>query len=59
MVKHILKDGTQVNDISGVVITQEQFPLVYRIIDKIGRGEKYETVRTSNKCSYIPEMQKP
>lgn len=40
MVKHVLKDGTVVDDISGVVITKEQFPKVYEILQKI--GERYE-----------------
>ena len=40
-VKHVLKDGTVVDDIRGIVITQEQFPEVYEIINRI-MGEGYE-----------------
>lgn len=35
MVKHVLKDGTEVDDISGLVINPEQFPRVYEILKKI------------------------
>jgi len=35
MVKHVLKDGTEVNDISGLVINPKEFPRVYEILKKI------------------------
>ena len=35
MIKHILKDGTEVKSIRGVVISQAQFPQVYRVIEQI------------------------
>lgn len=38
MVKHVLKDGTVLDDISGIVITREQFPEVYKILGKY-KGE--------------------
>lgn len=41
-IKHVLKDGTVLEDISGIVITREQNPEVYRVIEQIrkkGSGE--------------------
>ena len=34
-IKHILKDGTALDDISGIVITREQNPEIYRVIEQI------------------------
>ena len=34
-IKHVLKDGTVLEDISGIVITREQNPEVYRAIEQI------------------------
>jgi hypothetical protein len=39
-IKHILKDGTVLEDISGLVITKEQNPEVYRIIEQIRKKER-------------------
>lgn len=41
MVKHVLKDGTVLDDISGIVIKKEQFPAVYEILDRLN-GDSYE-----------------
>ena len=52
MVKHILKDGTVLDDISGVVITREQFPEVYKILGKYkgeNENEKLESESISLK----------
>lgn len=41
-VKHVLKSGEVLDDISGLVITKDQNPEVYRIIEQIrkkGSGE--------------------
>lgn len=47
MVKHITKDGRQLNSVSGIVISSNQFPQVYRVIERIEeRGKTDETVRT-------------
>lgn len=57
MIRHFLKDGTQVNSVEGIVITMEQFPEIYRLFDRInqkiveGRDERDETVRTSDRSS--------
>jgi hypothetical protein len=48
MVKHITKDGRQLNSVSGIVISSNQFPQIYKVIEQIEkRGESDETVRTS------------
>ena len=39
-VRHILKDGTEVASVAGRVIRQEDFPVLYEIIGKIGRKAK-------------------
>lgn len=40
MIRHILKDGTEVDDITGKVIKAEQHPVLYEVISKI--SEKQE-----------------
>lgn len=51
MVKHVLKDGTVLDDISGHVITREQFPEVYDIMDRVfakgNENEKLESISIS------------
>ena len=39
MIKNILKDGTEVQDLTGTVIKQSDFPTVYQIIEQIERKE--------------------
>lgn len=47
MVKHILKDGTVLDDISGLVITREQFPEVYDIMDRVfTKGNEVEKLES-------------
>lgn len=47
MIYHVLKDGSRVESIKGVVIKAAQFPLVYRVIEQIEeRGENNELIRT-------------
>lgn len=47
MIYHVLKDGSRVESIEGVVIKVDQFPLVYKVIERIEeRGNTDETVRT-------------
>ena len=36
-VKHVLRSGEVLDDISGIVITREDNPEIYRIIEKIRR----------------------
>ena len=40
MIKHILKDGTVLQDITGHIIKQEDAPMVYQIIEQMEREEK-------------------
>ena len=35
MIKHFLKDGTQVDSVEGIVIKQKDFPELYKIIEKM------------------------
>lgn len=47
MIYHILKDGTKVDSVKGIVISANQFPGIYRVIERIQeRGEKNEVIRT-------------
>lgn len=48
-IKHILKDGTVLEDISGLVITKEQNPEVYRVIDQIRKKERGKHEKKSEK----------
>lgn len=38
MVKHVLKDGTPVDDIAGHVIKAADHPLLYEVIDRISKA---------------------
>lgn len=47
MIYHVLKDGSRVESVRGIVIKADQFPQVYRVIEQIEeRGEIDETVQT-------------
>lgn len=47
MIHHVLKDGSRVDSVKGVVIKADQFPQVYKVIERIEeRGNTDETVRT-------------
>lgn len=35
MIKHVLKDGRQVESVAGIVIKQEDFNHVYQVIERI------------------------
>lgn len=35
MIYHVLKDGSRVDSIRGIVIKADQFPQVYRVIEQI------------------------
>ena len=41
-VRHILKDGTEVESIAGRVIRQEEFPALYEVIGRIGKKKAPE-----------------
>lgn len=40
MVKNILKDGTEVKDLTGIVIRESDFPAIYHIIKQIESKEE-------------------
>ncbi len=40
MVINILKDGTILEDLTGHLITREQFPTVYKVIEQIEKEER-------------------
>lgn len=40
MVRHILKDGTEVKDIKGKVIKASEFRTLYEVINRIQKGQK-------------------
>lgn len=42
MIKHILKDGTVLQDITGHIIKQESAQVVYQIIEQMEREGKNE-----------------
>lgn len=42
MIRHILKDGTVLKDITGHIIKQESAPMVYQIIEQMEREERNE-----------------
>lgn len=45
MIKHILKNGTEVDDITGKVIKADEHPVLYEVINRINEKEqKHETV---------------
>ena len=35
MIKHVLKDGTQVESVAGVVLKKDDFARVYEIVEQI------------------------
>lgn len=43
MVKHVLKDGTILDDISGHVIKKQDVGEFYSILGRIQKGECYES----------------
>lgn len=38
MIRHILKDGSRVSSIAGMVIQSDEYQSIYRILEKIGGG---------------------
>lgn len=39
-IKHVLKDGTEVTDISGKVIKAKEHSVLYEVINRINEGKK-------------------
>lgn len=47
-IKHVLKDGTQVDDVSGHLIKASDHPVLYEVINRISKaGDANETISTS------------
>ena len=46
MVRHILKDGKEVKDISGHMVKVSEFKAVYRIISQIGGKTHDKRIRS-------------
>ena len=44
---HILKDGTEVSDITGRVIKANEFETLYQVVNRINERINHEAVRTS------------
>lgn len=42
MVKHILKDGTELHDISGHVVKRQDAKAVYALIERINERKSHE-----------------
>lgn len=42
MIRHILKDGREVDSIAGTVIRQQDFKDLYRVIDQMEKRLRYE-----------------
>lgn len=54
MVKHITKEGRQLNSVSGIVIDSNQFPQVYRVIEQIEmRGNTDENITGAEKMNQL------
>ena len=46
-IRHILRDGTVLNDITGHVVKMEDAQVVYAILDKIHERKERENVKKS------------
>ena len=45
MVYHVLKDGSKVNSVNGIVIRKDQYPQIYKVINRIERGENNRVIQ--------------
>lgn len=43
-IRHVLKDGTEVDSIEGRVIKASEFKVMYEVLNRIKKEEKHETV---------------
>lgn len=48
-IKHVLRNGEVLEDITGYVITREQNPEVYRVIEQIRKKERGRNEKTNKK----------
>jgi hypothetical protein len=42
MIRHVLKDGTVLDDITGYVVNKKDAPMVYDLVERISRGRDNE-----------------
>lgn len=47
-IQHVLKDGTQVNDITGHLIKAADYPVLYEAINRIQKEGKQKKNETNN-----------
>lgn len=47
VIHHILKDGTEVSDVTGHVIKADKFTTLYQVVNRINERINHEAVRTS------------
>lgn len=48
-IHHVLKDGTQVKDISGHMVNAADYPVLYEVINRINKGgDANEPISTSD-----------
>lgn len=48
-IRHVLRNGEVLEDITGYVITREQNPEVYRVIEQIRKKERGEDEKKNKK----------
>ena len=51
MVYHVLRDGKKVNSVKDIVIKKDQYPQIYKVINRIERGENDRVIQTSKRSS--------
>lgn len=47
VIHHLLKDGTEVSDITGHMIKADDFEALYQVVNRINERINHEAVRTS------------
>ena len=53
MVKHVLKDGTVLDDISGHIVKVEDVKQVYEILGRVSGGNSYEKDGRENSMQFL------
>jgi hypothetical protein len=51
VVKHVLRDGKQMNTVKDVLISRQDFPLIYNVIKEIEEGQNDRVLRSSKESS--------
>ena len=42
MIRHVMKDGTILKDVSGMIVKRNEAPALYAVLDRVTRKEGYE-----------------